>query len=281
MRNLSAVLFVALAACGGGSDTPPADTAPPQDTAPPPDTDPPPPDSQVLDTSCMANQTAPTTATATVTASGAANRLDVNGIMPDVQPLPDAAVDVCLNDCQGGNNLLDSTNSAAAPCGSAGCDFTTAAIDTPNDMPLNAYLKVAKDGVITSNIFPSEPIRADLMNVPALALTPNAFSFLASLGGGHTKGNGALVVVVTDCALTPAQSATLTVTRNGNPAGNTPVDVGQFVPELAGTFFVFNVPPGTTTVGATVNGTTFRVHDIEAFADELSATQVTPGFAAP
>lgn len=282
MRNLPAVLFLALAACGGGeSDNPMPDTAPAAD-GPPPDTDPPPPDSQVLDLSCMANQTAPTTAAMTVTVSGTANGVDVQGLAPPtIEPLDEADIEVCIDNCAGPDSLADTT-SAALPCGQAGCDFTMAAIDTPNDEPIDGYLTVAKAGFRTSNIFPSEPIRADLPNVPALAMTDDAFTGISGfLGGGHTAGNGAAIVVVTDCAFQPAQGASITITQGGNAAGNTPVDIGQLVPELAGTFFVFNIPPGVTNVAASVNGTAFRAHDVRVFADEISATQVTPGFAAP
>ncbi len=286
MRNLPAVFFVALAACGGGSDTPPpADSSPPQDTAPPPDTDPPPPDSQVLDLACMANQTAPTTATATVTASGAANSLDITfgggGVTPVFEPLDEAAVDSCVNDCVGGNDLLDSTSSSALPCGQEGCAFMTGALGT-NDVPLDAYLNVSKAGFRTSNIFPSEPLRADLMNIPALVLTPNAFGGAAAIAGvtQNDVANGALALAVTDCANTPVQGATLIVTQNDQAVGEV-FDPSSFAAELAGTFIVFNVPEGATTVNAMVNGTMFRARVIQSFAGETSGTQVTPGFAAP
>jgi hypothetical protein len=284
MRNLAAVLFLALAACGGGSDNPTPDSAPPADTLPP-DTQPPPPDSQVLDTTCAANTTTPTTAAATVTASGFANSLDISFAggtpTPVFEGLPEADVDTCVDNCAG-NDLLDSTTSSQLPCAQEGCVFTTGTLDT-NDVPLNAYLKVSAKGHRTTNIFPSEPIRADLANVPALAMTIGAFNALAQfLGGGQTAGNGAILVVVTDCALTPVQTSTLTVQQKGaDIPGAEIVDAGLLAAELAGTFIVFDVPPGTTTIGATVDGTAFRAHDIEVFADETSATQVTPGFAAP
>ncbi len=281
MRNLSAVFFVALAACGGGSDTPPVDSSPPQDTSPPPDTDPPPPDSQQLDLACAANTTPPTTATATVTVSGSANSLDIEGITPTVAPMADATIDSCINDCVGNNDKLDTTQSAARPCGQAGCDFTTGALDTPNDMPLDAYLKVSKAGHRTTNIFPSEPLRADLSGVPALAMTNGAFQAAQLfLNVTQQATNGALLVVVTDCALTPVIGSTLTVTQKGASVGEI-VDASAFAEELAGTFIVFNVPEGDTLVGASVNGTDFRAHTIQSIALETSATQVTPGFAAP
>jgi len=282
-----AILAFALAACGGDSKQipTPVDSLTP-DTAPPPDTEPPPPDAQVLDLSCMANQTPPTTATATVTASGAANGLDitlVNGQpSPQVAVLDEADIDVCINDCTGNNDILDSTSSSALPCGMAGCDFTTAALDTLN-APINAFLKVSKQGFRTTNIFPPEPIRADLMNVPALAMTTGAFELLSTfLGGGRTKGTGAALVIVNDCAQIPAAAAVLSVKQGGvEVATVTIVNAGDLAAQLAGTFFVFNIPTGATTFGATVDGTTFRPHDVLVFDGELTATQVTPGFAAP
>jgi hypothetical protein len=235
----------------------------------------------------MANQTPPTTATATVTVSGKANSLDVQfgggGVTPVVTPLDEADIDVCTDDCADNGELLDSSSSAATPCDQDGCAFTTTALDT-NDAPLDAYLKVAKKGFRTSSIVPGEPIRADLTNVPALVLTPGAFSGAAFIAQADQNdiANGALAVAVTDCALQPVQGATLILTQGGNPiTGTTVFDPSSFADELAGTFIVFNVPAGAVLVNAMVNGTTFRAHTVQVFAGETTGTQVTPGFAAP
>lgn len=256
----------------------PVDSTPP-DTIPA-DTLPPEPDGQMLDLSCAANQTPPTTADATITASGAANGLDIAGITPSITPLDGADLDVCIDDCLDQGEVLDSTTTAASPCGQAGCDFTTASISTAG-APLDAYLKVGKTGFVTTNIFPSEPIRTTLANVPALAMTTNAFATIASFAGPQDTGNGAMIVVVTDCALTPVEGAAVTITQGGNVVGNTPLDLGGVQAQLAGTFLIMNVPPGATTVAASVGGTDFRAHDVRVVADELTATQAKPGFAAP
>jgi hypothetical protein len=285
MRNAipSFVAFSALAAACGGEDPPQLVDAPTvkEDAAPKEDA---PVDApQQLDLTCASNP-APTTANAQVTLSGAASSVDFNIVQmaPQFTPLPEADVDACQGDCTGGN-LLDSSESAAAPCPNTGCAFTTAALATGGE-PLDGYLTISKAGagVRTTNIFPAEPIRADLANIPGLVFTNNAFNLLNQLASANQNDqeNGVLTVVVTDCALTPVSGATLTVTQNGNAIpGATVFDAGAFVDQLAGTFFVFNVPAGEVTVGATVQGTTFHSHAIQSFAGQTSATQVTPGFA--
>lgn len=280
MRKL-AILAFALAACGSdGKEIPePVDSPLTPDTQP---DSPPPPDAQALDTSCAANTTAPTTAAASVTATGAASSLDITFAggtpTPTIEGLDEADLDVCVGDCQG-NNLIASSTTATAPCGQAGCDFTVTG--NTGGTPLDAYLKISRKDVVTSNIFPSEPITADLANVPGLTLKPGAVDLIGIVATPQAKGNGILIVRVSDCALTGAEGATPSITQGGVVAGDAPFDAGGFDAALAGTFFVFNVPPGTTTVGATVGGLTYRAHDVLVIADELTATQVTPGFAAP
>lgn len=264
MRKL-AVLAFALAACGGDGKDPviPVDTQP--DTAPPPDTQPPPPDVQQLDTSCAANP-APTTATATVTASGTATEFS----QAAQDPVADATVEVCTGDCAG-NNLLDSTTTDAAGT------FTTAAIAT-NSLPLDGYLKISKpkSGLLTSNVVPGEPIVADLANVPGVVISQATLNNLAMFGLTQDPTNGLLLLVVTDCAAQPIGGADVTLNTGGNV-----FDLGSLISQAAGTYIVFDVPVGTTTVTVTAGGTTFRARDLPVFANEVSLTQVTPGFAAP
>ena len=264
MRKL-AILAFALAACGSDGKDPvtPVDSQP-ADTAPPPDTLPPPPDTQTLDVSCAANP-APTTATATVTATGTATEFSQQA----QDPVADATVDVCKGDCAG-NNLLDSTTTDVNGA------FTTAAIAT-NSLPLDGYLKISKpkSGLLTSNIVPGEPIVADLANVPGVMVSQATLAQLA-LFATQDPTKGLLVVALTDCATQPVGGATLTSSGGGEV-----LDLGQFIEQAAGTYFVFNVTVGTTTVGASINGTTFRSRDLPVFANEISLTQITPGFAAP
>ncbi len=264
MRKL-AILAFALAACGSDTDpVTPVDSPLTPDTQPdsPP---PPPPDVQQLDTSCAANS-APTTATATVTATGTATEFS----QAAQDPVPDATVDVCTGDCAG-NNLLDSTTTDVNGA------FTTAAVAT-NSLPLEGYLKISKpkSGLLTSNIVPSEPIVADLANVPGVVISESTLALLSNIGQTQDPTKGLLVLAVTDCANQPIGGADVALTTDGDV-----LDLGAFIAQAAGTYFVFNVPPSTTTVTVTAGGTTFRARTLPVFANEVSLTQITPGFAAP
>ncbi len=261
-----AVLAFALAACGGGGkEIPEPVDSQPADTAPPPDTNPPPPDVQQLDTSCAANP-APTTATATVTASGTATEFSQQA----QDPVADATVEVCKGDCAG-NNLLDSTTTDVDGV------FTTAAVAT-NSVPLDGYLKISKpkSGLLTSNIVPGQPIVADLANVPGVMISQATLTLLANFGVTQDPTKGLLLLAVTDCASQPISGADVALDTGGNV-----LDLGAFIAQAAGTYIVSDVPPGTTTVTVTASGTTFRVRTLPVFANEVTLTQVTPGFAAP
>jgi hypothetical protein len=278
MRTLPACAFVALtslaAACGGGGDAKP--DAPPiviPDAAP--DAPPPPPDAQEFDFTCL-NNTAPDTATATVTISGFANAVNLNGTQPSIDPLDEATVDACTGNCAGPNKL-DTTTSAAAPCGANGCEFTTAALDT-GGAPLDGFIRVAKTNFRTSNVFPAAPLVADQPNVPGLVFSNTAFQAATIfLGVTQSAANGNLGLLVTDCANTPITGATVTVTQNGSPAGGEIVDASSFG-QGGGAFLVFDVPPGDTEVNAQFMGMTFRAHTVTTVAGQTTATQIRPGF---
>jgi hypothetical protein len=85
---------------------------------------------------------------------------------------------------------------------------------------------------------------------------------------------------VTDCAQTPIPGATISVKQGGVDVPNTsPFDVGALGGAMfEGTYAVFNIPPGETEIGATVNGQTLAPRTITMFADQSSATQLRPGF---
>jgi hypothetical protein len=263
MRKL-AILAFALAACAGDSKEIPE----PVDSPLTPDTQPdspPPPDAQVLDTSCAANP-APTTATATVTASGTVTEFS----QAAQDPVPDATVDVCTGDCTG-DNLLDSSTTDSVGA------FSTAAIAT-NSMPLDGYLKISKpkSGLLTTNVVPGEPIVADLANVPGVVISEATLAQLALFNLTQDPTNGLLLLAVTDCATQPIGGADVTLSTGGNV-----FDLGSVIAQAAGTYIVLDVPVGTTTVTVTAGGTTFRARDLPVFANEVSLTQITPGFAAP
>lgn len=241
----------------------PVDSTPP-DTIPA-DTLPPEPDGQMLDLSCAANP-APTTATATVTASGTVTEFSQQAQVA----VADATVDVCTGDCAG-NNLLGSSTTDVDGI------FATAAIPT-NSVPLDGYLKLSKpqSGLLTSNVVPSEPIVADLANVPGVVISQATMNQLAMFGLTQDPTNGLLLLVVTDCATQPVGGADVALSAGGNV-----FDLSALSAQLAGTYLVLDVPVGTTTVTVTAGGTTFRARDLPVFANEVTLTQVRPGFQTP
>jgi hypothetical protein len=280
MRSLTASPFIALTliACGGGnSGTPDAPIVVPDAPIPPDAPDPDAPEQQ-LDFTCM-NNPAPTTANAMVVLSGDANGLTLSGVNPQIAPLTDATVDACRDDCAG-QNRLDTQTTAANGCPQTGCTFTMDPLAT-GSVPLDGYIKVTKEPDFRpSNIFPAAPITMDTMGIPALAFGRAAFQTLvAFLGITQTPGNGNVGLVVTDCANTPIGGAQVSVKQNGVDVPNTEVvDASTFDPSLAGTYLVFNIPPGATEVGASINTMPLRAHTITVFADQTSATQIRPGF---
>jgi len=274
MRQLRAVLFVTLplAACGGnGSGNPDATIIVP-DAAPDafvviPDA---PPDAPNYDFSCETTPV-PTTAAATVTISGTAQGLGFNGQAVSITPLNGATIDFCKGNCTG-NNKLDTKTSAADGT------FTSASLST-GGTPLDGYVRTTMSGYRTTNVYPPNPITANVTGVPAIAYSTGLLALLQNFGVTQDAAKGDLGLIVTDCANTPIGGAALTVKQGGvDVAGTTVIDASMFSAMGAGTFMVFNVPAGATEVGATYMGHTLRAHAVLAVAGQTTATQITPGF---
>ena len=286
MRQLRAVLFVALplAACGGsGSGNTDAPVVIVPDAAPDAPAIDAPPDAPSYDFSCEGNA-APTTVATTVTISGTAQGVTLNGTSPSIDPLAAATIDFCKGDCTT-TNKLDTKTSAADGT------FTSSAIPTLT-MPIDGYVKTTKATYRTSNVYPASPIVQDVTNVPAVTYSNTAFAMIAGIvvgGGGQSNAKGDLGLLVTDCSNTPIAGATLDIKQNGTAVtGTTVFDVSTLSPQAAGTFIVFNVPPGATEVGATYMGHTLRAHTVlvvggsgsggNAVPGQTTATLIRPGF---
>ncbi|HEU0035733.1 MAG TPA: hypothetical protein VFQ53_34210 [Kofleriaceae bacterium] len=255
-------------ACGGGDGGAKPDAPPIVVPDAAPDAPPPPPDAPEYDFSCM-NNPAPTTAPATITVSGTANGIDLNGTQPQINPLDGATVNACKGNCTAANKLDTQTSDANG-------NFTTKALTT-GGVPLDGYIRVTKTGYRTSNIFPPAPLVADTAGVPAVAFSTTAFqAAVLFLQVTQTAGNGDVTLFVTDCANTPIMGAQVTVKQGGTDVGQI-IDAGSFG-QGGGTFIVFDVPPGDTEVSATYNGMTLRAHTVTTFGDQTTATQIRPGF---
>jgi hypothetical protein len=248
--------LAALAACGGdGGGTPDAavvlpDTAPP-DTAPP-DTTPPP----TYDLSC-ATAPFPTTAPATITAAGTVQELGQGGAAP-VGAATIATFQV------GTANALDTATSAADG------SFTTGGLPT-GGVPFDGYFHAAKadagNPFRDTVVFPPAPLAADAPVVPILMFRAATFSAIAQFVyqvNQDDTDNGALMILVTDCASMPMAGVTPTVTQGGASVGSIH-PLTEVSPMAVGIYLVFNVPAGDTDVSASYMGTSFPVHRVISF----------------
>jgi hypothetical protein len=213
---------------------------------------------------------APTTATPTIVISGTATGLDLNGMNPSLTPLDGATIDACTGNCVGPNKLDTQTTDANG-------SFTTSALAT-GGVPLDGFIKVSKATYRTSNIFPSAPLVADTAGTPALVFNDQVITALPLLGVSQSPTNGNVGLLVTDCANTPIMGANVTVQQNGADAHGSIVDASMFGQQGAGTYLVFDVPPGATEVGATYMGMTLRTHTVSVVMGETTGTQIRPGF---
>jgi hypothetical protein len=282
---LSSVLL-ASAACGGGSNTEP-DAAKIFLDAP---IDAPPPDAfePTFDFTCMGNTQG--AAAANVTLSGFAAEVVIAGMAPDIQPSHGAKVDFCKASSTTCTNadLLDTMDTPANGCPATGCPFTSDALATAGT-PLDLYSKISKAGVRTTYIYPSAPVIADVMNIPGVMFTPGVLAALAFVGIDQMDGNGILMIAITDCANMPISdtaNTTIVLKQGGQVVqGTQQFDLSQADPALAGTYAIFNVPAGTMAEGSLVTEVSgmyktkaLRTHDVRAFRDATTATQLRPGF---
>jgi hypothetical protein len=262
MGNLRAVVTVAsisfAAACGddGGSSTI---------------------DAPNYDFSCYQNA-APTTATATVQISGTAQEVMLSAGGGSLIPSGNVTIQACKGNCNGPNDL--GTSPATMGTGvSAGMYVSMAA--TTGGVPLEGYLIATKPLFRTNRVYPASPLTKNEAGVPVLMLSESQLTQLNSFGViNNDPGNAMLAVLATDCAVPPLpiDGAVVTVTQNGSMAGEAPFAAGTLAPQAAGLFLIGNVPPGDTTVSASYNGMTFRAHVVGAVADQITTTQVKPGF---
>jgi hypothetical protein len=239
-------------------------------------------DAQSFDFSCM-NTAMPTTAAAMITITGTVTEPSAT---PPFTPMPlaGATVDICTADCTGAadpsNPKHPDRQTSAATTGA----FTTVPLAT-GGVPLDAYVLVSNGGTYRpSRLYPPAPFTADVPAFPTLILTKLGFGIWVSyLGGTQSNSNGAISLLITDCAYTPLPSGmtndvVVTVKSGGNPVGGTPIDVSKKNMTATGAWFVFDVPPGDVEVAATYKGMALRPRIVGVAMGETTGTIIRPGF---
>jgi hypothetical protein len=227
---------------------------------------PPPIDAPNYDFTCL-NNTAPTNVATTVTVSGLAQEVVIQGMAPSIQPNVGVSIKACKGDCMNANLLGTSTSGA-------GGVYTTPALTT-GGTALDGYLDATKTGDRRTLVYPPSPLAQSQSNVPVLQFSNNAIAALAIVGFNQDADKGMIGIVVTDCANMPIDGATVTAT----PAGDDPLDLGALAQGMApGTWLILNAPVGDVTVSAMYSGMTFRSHVVKSVALATTTTGVRPGF---
>jgi hypothetical protein len=271
MGKLSLMLIVVgTAACGSDANKTPDATIVVPDTrpidAPKVFMDAPPPS---YDFTCY-NGTPATTATDPITISGTTSELTQNGLT--------ATNGVSVSFFKTG------TATAIATVTSAGGGLFASGNIATGGTPIDAYIGATLDAARTTYLYPPNPASKSLANVPVPIVTNSTFSLVKMFAQATQDDttSGALLLILSDCAQTPIDGATVTVQQGGNNVG-TQFDLGTLSAMAAGTFFVFNVPDGATTVTAKYGTMTFPVRTVASHkqpangAASITTTEVLPG----
>jgi hypothetical protein len=208
-------------------------------------------------------QPLPTTAAATITVSGTITHSVLT-------PAPDSGSKIRAFKT-GTATALDSTTTPAN--GAYTITLTTGGI------PLDGYIQVTQSGYLDTYGYPPAPLATSAQQ-SVLLLTSSEFNTLSGLAGAtHTAGKSSIAVIVQNCDGTPVAGATVSSTPGGTVRYNSGGGPSSSATSTAGDgiAYILNVTAGDVQVSASAAGNTLRAHTVNARADALIITAVTPG----
>jgi hypothetical protein len=145
-------------------------------------------------------------------------------------------------------------------------------------VPTDAYLHITANGLLDDLVYPPVPV-ASSIHVDTQVFTATELGTLAMLGGvTPDPAKAQMLVVVVDCNDVPLAGATVTTV----PAGTTRYLVNKqpsataVMTDASGAAFVYNIPPSTTQINATVSGMTLRSHSVSALGGVMTQTEIQP-----
>lgn len=250
MKRLAFVLLALTAACGGDDGGSATADAPPGGKQDAPAT----------------QADAPPSVPATVTITGIVSQIGISG------KTPLAGVTVTAFKVAGDTMITSVTS------GSDG-SFTISA--PTNGAAVDAYLLATKSGLLDTYLYPPYPLVKDFMNIPVLMLDSSTQKTANQIAGADVPdaSKGWIGAIITDAAQNPVAGATLTST----PAGQIHYNGSSGLPQAQakvtaadGIGYDMNVTAGTVSVGATLTGSTFATHSINARAGKITLTLITP-----
>lgn len=153
---------------------------------------------------------------------------------------------------------------------------------TDSTTPLDAYLKATSTDFVDTYVYPPYAIFESLANTPIIMVSNDIYGLLPLLTGvTQAMGNGVLIVAVVDCDQAAVEGAVVSITPSAGTikyAGSNGIPGQTDYPatQSSGIAYIFNVPPGTYTIGASVGGMDLRDNAVDAFADSNTTLVVAP-----
>ncbi|MBL0214978.1 MAG: hypothetical protein IPQ07_13965 [Myxococcales bacterium] len=209
------------------------------------------------------------TVNTTITISGVASEITATGRVAQ------AGVQIVVLKVSDDSVIAMTTSDAAGA-------FTVSA--PSNGAAIDGYLKATKSGLKDTYLYPPGPLATDFSGATTLMLKANTQSLANQLAGAAApdpaKGwIGVLVVDGPTAAAMPVMGVTITASPTGEIHYNSSAGLPQaqaMSTATDGIGYVMNVPAGQVMISATKTGTTFHAHSINARADKVTLTLVTP-----
>jgi hypothetical protein len=153
-----------------------------------------------------------------------------------------------------------------------------------NGSPVDGYLKATKAGLKETFLYPPGPLSSDFAGVTTLMLKQGTQDLANQLAGAAPPSatTGWIAMLVLDAPQTSAMTV-MGATVTASPSGEIKYNGSAGVPQaqamstaMDGIAYAMNVPAGQVTVGASKSGLTFKSHAVNARADKITLTLVTP-----
>jgi hypothetical protein len=152
-----------------------------------------------------------------------------------------------------------------------------------NNEALDGYLVATYAGLRDTYLYPPYPVYQDFADAAVFMVSDGNWDNLSTLGGGMQQpGKGLIALIVTDGtnavagAMVSSNPASSKTSYNGMAGAYTlPVSNASSTFD-DGIAYLYNVPVGGVTVSADKAGSTFASHPVNARADVLTTTIITP-----
>ncbi len=208
------------------------------------------------------------------------------------QPQPQQAanpvvISALINDSYSGSllpgvdvALLDADDDQVLAAGASTADGTAKLEIATDYQPVRSYGRMARDGHVTSYLYPSGPLWRDERNMFLPILSPAWRDELAGFAGVDLDpGRGIVAVIVTDCAGKRVEGATVTFDATDVLVAYwdpTFTDASATTTTMNGHAWGFNVPAGVAHATIRWGDVVYRDWPVKSFADSRTLSWRAP-----